>query len=533
MQGSYRRRVAARNGVVAGSVWERRMRMDEVKGGINVFKGRKDDGNAEEDGLRAHPRLRRNQSDSVSMERRKRRGWRPPEPAASGSMERSPIQLRKAKSELSNSPRIRHGHCGEIGEEKDFLDGAGNGGGVGEKKQVLLIGDGREDGGDEEEEVFEIEVEEEKKSFDDKEMDVPVEIPKSVEEEERINQIPVEKPKNVEEEERINQILVEKPKNVEEEERINKIRGVSVPPIVQKKPMPPVNRRAIHPEVIKATSVEVEEEIFVSRFGTSQNKMQNIVNLVMWRDVSKSAFVFGFGTFFLVSSSYTKDLKFSLISAISYLALIYLALIFFVKSILRRGTTTGYDERDQRYMVGEEEAIWLLRLFLPYINELLSKLRDLFSGDPATTMKLAVLLFVMARCGGSITIWTLAKLVFFGVFTIPRAYSSHSTQLAKYGKFWLERTRDGWESCTHKKAVVAAIFTLIWNLSSIVARIWAVFMLVVAVKFYQQCIVDGWSGQEELVVDEGQEDSQSGQNQVFERLHRQMGGPSVKLKKGM
>ncbi|XP_010930926.1 uncharacterized protein [Elaeis guineensis] len=514
MQGSTRRRAEARNGVVAGSVWDKRMRMDEVKGGMKVFngdKGRKDDGNADEDGVRTYPKLRRNQSDSVSMERRKRRT------AAGGSIEKSPVQLRKAKSDLSNSPKISNGHCEEIGEEKDVLGGAENGGGVGEK-QVLLIGDGCEDGGDEEEEVCEIEVEEEKKSFDDKEMDIPVEKQKCEEDEERINPIPVEKPKNVE----------------EEEKRINKIDEISVPPKVEKKPMPPVNRRAIHPEAVKPTPFEVEEEIFVSTSGTTQSKMQNIVNLVMWRDVSKSAFIFGFGTFFLVSSSYVQDLQFSLISAMSYLALVYLALIFFVKSILRRGTTTEYDEMDERYMVGEEEAIWLLRLFLPYINELLLKLKALFSGDPAATLKLAVLLFVMARCGGSITIWTTAKLVFFGVFTIPKVYSSYSTQLARYGKFWLERIRDGWESCTHKKAVAAAIFTLIWNLSSAVARIWAVFMLVVAFKFYQQCIVDEWSGQEDVGVEEGQEDSKLGQNHVLGLVHRQRGGPrpnEVKIKK--
>ncbi|KAG1327572.1 reticulon-like protein B21 [Cocos nucifera] len=411
--------------------------MDEVKGGIKVFNGdvsRDDDGNADDDGLKVYRRLRRNQSDSVSTERRKRKNWRPPEPAASGSMVRSPISLRKVKSELL---RLRSENCGEIGEEKDVLDGVGNGGGIGEK-QVLLIGDGRENGGGDEEEEVEIEVEEEKKSFDDKEMDVPVEKPKNVEEkeeEERINQITAEKPKIVEEEKRINQIPVEKPKNVEEK-GISKIHEIAVLPKVEKKPMPlAIRRRAVHPDPIKPPpAVEVEEEIFVN-ISATQNRMQNIVNLVMWRDVSKSAFVFGFGTFFLLSSSYAKDLNFSLITAISYLALVYLALIFFVKSILRRGATIEYDEKDERYMVGEEEAIWLLRLLLPYINELMLKLRALFSGDPATTMKLAVLLFVMARCGGSITIWTLAKLVFFGVFTIPKVYSTYSTQLAKYGKF--------------------------------------------------------------------------------------------------
>ncbi|WOL01163.1 reticulon-like protein B21 isoform X2 [Canna indica] len=56
-------------------------------------------------------------------------------------------------------------------------------------------------------------------------------------------------------------------------------------------------------------------------------------------------------------------------------------------SCVERGENMYCDERDESYMVGEEEAIWLLRLLLPYLNELLFKMRALFSGDPATTMK--------------------------------------------------------------------------------------------------------------------------------------------------
>lgn len=44
-------------------------------------------------------------------------------------------------------------------------------------------------------------------------------------------------------------------------------------------------------------------------------------------------------------------------------------------------------ERGKNYIMGEEEAIWLLKLLLPYVNELLLKLRSLFSGDPATILK--------------------------------------------------------------------------------------------------------------------------------------------------
>lgn len=39
------------------------------------------------------------------------------------------------------------------------------------------------------------------------------------------------------------------------------------------------------------------------------------------------------------------------------------------------------------YLVGEEDAVWLLRLVLPYVNEVLLNLRSLFSGEPSTTMK--------------------------------------------------------------------------------------------------------------------------------------------------
>lgn len=42
-----------------------------------------------------------------------------------------------------------------------------------------------------------------------------------------------------------------------------------------------------------------------------------------------------------------------------------------------------YDEM----VIGEEEAIWIVKFLLPYINEILLNIKALFSGDPATTMK--------------------------------------------------------------------------------------------------------------------------------------------------
>ncbi|KAJ9548649.1 hypothetical protein OSB04_021192 [Centaurea solstitialis] len=228
------------------------------------------------------------------------------------------------------------------------------------------------------------------------------------------------------------------------------------------------------------------------------------MDLIMWRDASKSALIFGFGTFSILSSSYTKDLNISFISVISYLGLIYLAAIFIFRSFIYRGVVETDnnitdDDDEECVVVGEEEAIWALKLFLPYINEFLLKIKALFSGDPSTTMKLAVLLFILARCGSSITIWKMAKLGFFGVFTVPKICSSYSSQLTAFGTFWVRRFKDAWKSCSQKKAVVVGVFTLVWNLSSVVARTWAVFMLLVAFKYYQQSMMKDEDMEEEEV----------------------------------
>ncbi|RRT57702.1 hypothetical protein B296_00023779 [Ensete ventricosum] len=322
MQGSARRRSFTRNGVVAGSVWEARMRVDAVNGGIKVFNGDESrdgdgDGNADEEGMRVYRRLRRNQSDSIAAGRR-RRIWTPPPSSASsvnGSIGGNPIPLHKARSELAEDSR-------ELG-------------GVG---RVLAIGDGSEGVGGDDGDV-EIEDVVGRESFDDKEMDLPV----------------------------------ERGKNVEEEKTITQVHEIpaSSPPVVEKK-----------------------------------------------QDCPEIA-------------------------------------------------TSPVAEKQQQQQQQSQRAIDPDPIKPPPCNFLSN------TGKFMSLWQLAVLLFAMARCGNSITIWTLSRLLFFGVFTVPKICSSYSTQLAKHGNFWVERIRDGWESCTHKKAVAAAVFTLIWNISSTVARIWA------------------------------------------------------------
>ncbi|XP_047944746.1 reticulon-like protein B21 isoform X2 [Salvia hispanica] len=262
--------------------------------------------------------------------------------------------------------------------------------------------------------------------------------------------------------------------------------------IARNQPPPAANRARFNPIPAKINNSS-------ENFPRASSKLQSFVDLVMWRDVSKSAFVFGIGTFAIISSSFTKDLNISFISLLSYLGLVYLAANFLFRILISRGSVEN-ETANQDCVIGEEEAIWVTKMLLPFINEFLLNLRALFSGDPSTTMKLAVLLFILARCGSSFTIWTTAKLGFIGVFTVPKICSPYSSQITAYGTMWMKRFGEAWRSCSHKKAVGFGVLALGWNLSSVVYRIWAVFMLFVAFKHYQQqsFIAEGWAHHEAI-----------------------------------
>ncbi|EOA12504.1 hypothetical protein CARUB_v10026138mg [Capsella rubella] len=295
----------------------------------------------------------------------------------------------------------------------------------------------------------------------------------------------------------------------------------------------PSSVRKISPPVIKkatpvysvpppSTDSFAEEE---EHFTQSHSKLQSLVDLVMWRDASRSTLVFGFGTFLIISSSYANDLNFSFISVVAYMGLIYLGVMFVLKSLIYRGVV---EERQKIVGVREEDVKRMLRLIMPYLNESLFQLRALFSGDPSTTLKMGVVLFVLARCGSSITLWNLAKFGFLGAFTVPKIFISYSTHFSAYGNFWMRRFRDAWESCNHKKAVALALFTLVWNLSSVTARVWAAFMLFVALRYYQQKMIwktdqnEDTDDDENIEEDEEEEEEKEVQVPKFKRAPHMM-----------
>lgn len=238
-------------------------------------------------------------------------------------------------------------------------------------------------------------------------------------------------------------------------------------------------------------------------FSEGPDRIEYMVDLIMWKDTPKSALMFGFGSFCVLSSSFTQDLHFSLVTFVSYLALVYLAAVFFYKNILQRGVVEQDCSPVNYEAISEAYALSIIRLVLPFVNGLLAKFQELFSGDPATTMKLASIIWLLAQCGHKMTIWTLAKLSFFAIFTIPKLYACYSVQLHRYGHFMLCRFWDAWNSCSHKKGVLVAVFLLVWNLSTVTARVWGAFILIVALRLYQQSLTTDLHNQNMELSQEG------------------------------
>ncbi|TYH66427.1 hypothetical protein ES332_D06G122700v1 [Gossypium tomentosum] len=496
MDSSNSRRTGGKSSVVAGSVWETRMKSDEFKGGIKVFN-EEENGNGEGNNAGGDKRLslKKGQTFGGVGVSGKRKTWKsesfegleknPIRVAKGRSMEHckdlslsvdgikkvSPTQVKKGIRDLSksvdgiertpiHSKKLRS-DVAKKGVEMSSKDGIESGEGLegnsvkasaqscdenGNDDKVLVFDDEKIEGsdkdsnenlkdesdceehckecgvcqemvissnGDDEEDEEMEEVGDEKTSFDIKEMNVP-------EVEKKPNKIANEiKPNKA-----VNEV-----KKLQEDNKPSKVtngvKKTSQFPIKAAPFSPTLNKQP--PPVVKHATLY--DDYHYQSFPQTQNQLHNLVDLVMWRDVSKSALIFGVGTFIIISSSYTQDLDISCITVTSYVGLVYLAVIFLYRSIICRGVV---DVDESRCVVGEEEAIWVLKLVLPYLNEFLLKLRALFSGDPYTTMKLAVLLFVLARCGSSITVWKMAKLGFFGVFTVPKVCSSYSHQLTAY-----------------------------------------------------------------------------------------------------
>lgn len=235
-----------------------------------------------------------------------------------------------------------------------------------------------------------------------------------------------------------------------------------------------------HHSKTRATTAE-------ARASESFDWMQVTVDIFTWTNVPRSALSFGVGCSCILWNSLVQDTRYSAINVSAHLGLLCLAAAFF-KSTFVNGSTSSSSSSIPT--ITEADALKLIRLFLPTINALLRKSAELFSGEPTVTLKVAVVLWLLAQAGYRMGLWTLARFAYFALFIAPKCYLSYREQIheqggAAAGKF-LHLFWTIWDSCGHKKAILFAALALAWNLSSLSTLMFGGFICLVTLRARQQ-----------------------------------------------
>lgn len=208
-----------------------------------------------------------------------------------------------------------------------------------------------------------------------------------------------------------------------------------------------------------------------------------IEDLIMWKDVPRSSLLFGASCFFILSASFVKDMSCRVLTLTAYVGMIRLAAVFFHRTFLSSSSRQSAKLQQQ---VTEEDILRCIRVVLPVINLAFNKSGKLFSGDPATTLKVAAVLWLVARMGYALSLWSFLRFGLLALFIVPKFYVLYSNQLFDHGRALLLRAWMLWTSCSHKKAVIAGTCLMAWNLSSVSARLFGAFFMIVALRLYQQ-----------------------------------------------
>ncbi|KAE9457672.1 hypothetical protein C3L33_10417, partial [Rhododendron williamsianum] len=243
-------------------------------------------------------------------------------------------------------------------------------------------------------------------------------------------------------------------------------------------------RRRLEPEVVREERDSgVVEEVGRGRnrrnsgrskkdkLGTSDGDLcildrigQLVTDLIMWNDVAKSSLC--------------------IFTLISQLGLLFLGLSFFSSSIYQRVN----EEKKREFKLEEDDILRVARVILPTLNLAISKTRELFSGEPTMTLKVAPILLM----GSELT--------------------KEDGVLYKAVECLKRRVLEAWRACSHKKIVAASIATAFWNLTSIRTRIFAAFIFVVILRYNRQHLktkVEEEREEEEVEAKEGKQEQKA------------------------
>ncbi|KAK8970390.1 Reticulon-like protein B17 [Platanthera guangdongensis] len=220
--------------------------------------------------------------------------------------------------------------------------------------------------------------------------------------------------------------------------------------------------------LLPSSSPLTKPEIIVADGKSSLDGISEAISdLLMWKNMAKSTLWFAVGSSLILSSIFSGEFGFSIVSAVSHLAIMILFLAFFYDSFTHR---IKRQREGQGIKLTEEEVFRVARVILPIVNAVLAKGQEIFSGEPLMTLKVSPVLLFMAMFGHLITLWRLAAIGFFLSFTVPKLYSCYYQQIEQIVEDSRNYVLDSWRLCSRKKLVATVAAALLWNMSGVKMR---------------------------------------------------------------
>ena len=174
--------------------------------------------------------------------------------------------------------------------------------------------------------------------------------------------------------------------------------------------------------------------------STGRNWMKSIdprvIDLVYWRDPKKTGIVFGSMLVLLLSLA-----LFSVLSVVAYLSLAALTVTVsfrVYKQVLQAVQKTGEGHPFKQYLeaditIPEQRVHQLAEHVASHLSSNLRELRRLFLvEDMVDSIKFGLLLWVLTYIGAWFNGMTLIILGVISVFTLPKFYETHKTQIDQY-----------------------------------------------------------------------------------------------------
>jgi len=170
--------------------------------------------------------------------------------------------------------------------------------------------------------------------------------------------------------------------------------------------------------------------------AASKSLPANVIDLVYWRDPKKTGIVFGSMLVLLLSLA-----LFSVLSVVAYLSLAALTVTVsfrVYKQVLQAVQKTGEGHPFKQYLeaditIPEQRVHQLAEHVASHLSSNLRELRRLFLvEDMVDSIKFGLLLWVLTYVGAWFNGMTLIILGVISVFTLPKFYETHKTQIDQY-----------------------------------------------------------------------------------------------------